>query len=1124
MTMFHNQAQYAGQVGASMGFPNPNPGGPMASPMFTTDPVNYGHGIGSSIVGGASSAMPAAVAGTQIAAGLGAFGAAGAMFDPTDAFASGFARGAGSGGMGFFGSMANLGRTFSTSGFGAGARALAGGAAMGTASVLPHIALGMAATEIGTNMYAGAQRLSDTRAAMNAYTAPQYGQPGALSGGNFNTSQIKGFVNVMQQMASDDSVLMMKDVENLMHKFGQMGAFTNVSNAQQFKTKFKEMVDQVKTISEVMGTSLENASELFSSFKKMGVWRPSDVMGTSVAMSTLGPQGAQALMGAMASGAQGSHQRGGDLSAGAFLGRQSMMDVNQAVRSGVLSSQDILNLTGGVGGMDGQRIVAQQFTGMIQNMAYTPVGRLSMAGLGEFVNGQYTGNVDEDLLAQLKSGQISIDDLQRIGRRNTRTRGGAASFTARQDLLGQNLAATGGMDMMRAQLEQIQEKARMQGGGAALEQIMIQQAFGIGDPRQARALQDMMGNLDGLRDKSARRMESMMRERINELDRKRNRGFSGLNAAVDSWWERNISMELEKLGTELSANIDETFESASRWFTGYHALDKKVTTQRDRIRVMDMAKDSGIRKIVNRHMNPDMGRGGTVDVIRGQAFRDLRVGSSQLNLLKGLGLQTSANTTGEFTGNSGDLFEVYESSGFLTLNKEQLRESDARRIVDNMGTVQRKGLRGLVKNKSPLDESGLSIDDISSAVDNSFIKALSSGNFDNRVRGKDRSERIRALRDAVNNDPDAREALDVYMKATGVTDEGEAVSQLAMASDVSLVSEQLQKDFDGLDPRLRADLGTRQGVRAVYDSGIDMMRSLFTTSSRWAKGKDNSRIRGGISQQEADTYAADLDLREYILSDGKVQTSGFKEKMNDDKFREMVQVYNAMGDKKRKKVREEAFGRFQAADYGRESLTLIADRASMASGQIGLARNTEGLTGAQGEKLANLLGAFEEGDSLDDSSMDLRNLLTGTAGMDAKHLRGSGSSIARFAGAYHALDKIKAGSGFIDKIKSLSGSAGFDIWGSLSESDRNKIIADAEDGMDKGEVSTAVKRIKELFEKVGFQDPTSAVQKRQNEFISAVTTYAEVNTQFVKAVDSALGTRFGLDLEKHSPKATEEKR
>jgi hypothetical protein len=585
MAMFSNQASYAQQIGGIYGT------GPQTQPSNMQNPYpqpkqygmpDYGSqyfggggpgGAGSLGVGMVGNALPMAAAGVSLGAGL--IGGGMGMLDPFTGVARAFSHGVGATavggggstlggammgrGAGFMETIGHTARGFSgAGGFARGAGMLGRGLAVGAVAAAPYIIAGEAIAYAGGQMYQGAQNIAQVGEIMGRQ-GPAYGQAGVRPGGQMARQQIKDITSMLHEIASEDVMSGMGDVMKLLSNAQSRGFLTGMMGGGDFKAKFKGIVDQVRDVAKVLGTSLEEAMPLYSQMRQMGMWKTSDIMGTSMAIGQVGKQAAGALLGTMQQGAQQSWSMGGSMSAGANMGKNMFMNINSAVRSGVLSEEDVMDFTGGTGGVEGQSMMANRFGQGMSQFARSSAGRLSMAGLGEMRDGKFTGNVDEKKLRSFMSGNIGIDALQGKGMGRTSSRAGAASYTAHAGQLGQEVMSKGGLEFQASMFDAVLQRAGYGGADDDIRQIMIQQMSGF-DERESQKLMKVMDDLPRIRREKMQRAQDHIRDSFRRMDERKNHSWQGFKDAVGFMVEQSIEKPAQKFAEGLTTNLGESVD------------------------------------------------------------------------------------------------------------------------------------------------------------------------------------------------------------------------------------------------------------------------------------------------------------------------------------------------------------------------------------------------------------------------------------------------------------------------------------------------------------------------------------------------------------------------------------
>lgn len=551
MSMFSSQAAFSQQVGGMAGVgPMPQGGGAVQNPYPD---------MGARIAGGAGQSLPGMAMGASIGGAM--MGGTMGWLDPFTGVARGFAGGAGMGGAGIGQVAGGLGQAFAQGGLRAGAGMMAGGLAGAAAMALPYAAAGSAIQFAGENIYAGAQNISEV-GGLTQHFGSQMGQPGAR-GGQMGRQTIKNIVSVLHDMVGDDVRTTMDDLKRLMDQAGQMGMLAGVSNAQEFKNRFTKIIRQVRDIADVMGTSVSEAAPMFAQMRQMGLWTASDVMGTSMALRVAGPAAGQ-MMGAMGAGAQVSHGMGGSMRAGAMMGRESFANLQAAQQAGVLTQENIMEFTGGVGGAQGQQMMAQRMTQIMSQFSQTSAGRLMMAGLGETEGGVFTGRMDKDKLNRFLRGEITTDQLQQEGQRSARTREGAMSFSRQEGKLGQQLGAQGGIEAITQIVQQVADTQF--GGSEQARHQLFQKMMGVSN-REAELLGQLSDEMPRIQDQRLRETEAHIQRTFDELERKQGVSWSRFKQSSSAMIEQ-ARRPLQELGETMATDIGEFTDRVTSAITG----------------------------------------------------------------------------------------------------------------------------------------------------------------------------------------------------------------------------------------------------------------------------------------------------------------------------------------------------------------------------------------------------------------------------------------------------------------------------------------------------------------------------------------------------------------------------
>jgi hypothetical protein len=810
MAMFSNQAQYAQQVGATAGISPPQMGGgpSMVAPNFGPSYARPGYGgqeigpwsynrpggIGAAAATGIGGAIPGVASGLSLAGGFGLMGHMGGYLDPFTGVGRAF--------MGGAGGLGGIGGAFAQGGMRAGMGALGGGLAAAALPLAGYYAAGQAISTVGDNIAQGARNITQVGQTAQQFMGPSYGMSGSRPGGQLPRGEIAGIVSALHEIAGQDVMTTMESVKRLMGQATQMGMLTGITDAGMFKQKFSKIVDQVKNVAKIMGTTLEEAAPLLGQMQSMGMWKASDIMGTASALQQVGRGGQQQLMGAMQAGAQGSWQQGGSLAAGANLGRSQFMNVQAMMRSGALSNEQLMEFTGGVGGVEGQQMMAQNMTGMMQRMGRVPVGRALMAGLGEQVNGRFTGRIDQKRLDQFQSGGMSLDDVMNQGYGRTRSREQAASFTFRSDQMGQDLASKGGMELVGQALNQVVERAGYGKASEDIKGLFLQNIMGM-NQREAQQWLGLMKELPRILETKAKRERDQLQDAFRRIDETQNRSWQGLKNAVGHAFEERVERPLQSIGENLTTSINDRADSVTDWL---YNRDKQIGLSSEGRQRMLLRGGS-------RQGLGEMGLGGSFreKVGSGTFIEQLRTGSTRAQSLADVGADVTEISTargGKLGANQLEVGSVDESDNPFSDRASSRRikavdlaqaEIGARRVL---ARAQNATLKGLGYSDSPDAQAAMA------KVDSAYY-ALVYGPVGQRLK-KEHAGNPQAFNAAIARElrkqPGMEGAMSYIASSSGNRGGTQAMSDqdLAAISDANL----RRKGFDptnGMDTKAAAD-------------------------------------------------------------------------------------------------------------------------------------------------------------------------------------------------------------------------------------------------------------------------------------------------------------------------------
>lgn len=416
--MFGSQRSYADNIGVQ---PQWNNVGSMGGPRGGGSGFNYGpnsitsatYGGGNRFAGHAMGVAAAAGVIAPLAAGLATqfvpkLGFAAPLFDPFSAF--GAARGIG---LGF-------------------------GASLGAAA-LP-IAAGMA-VGAGVNAFVGGGR---EQLAINQQMGQyQHFNSSSRTGQGFTRDDSKMIGDQIRELSHlPEMMTSVGELTKVMGKLKGTGAMTGVKDIQEFSRRFKESLDTIKSLSKVMGTTLEDAEGFFAHSRGVGMFGRTDQVKNALNVQfTSGVTGMTQgqVMGLQQQGAALATSVGGQRGQGARGITNLAQGIGLSLQSGNMREGLIEDMTGmgaeegGIGAAAG--MIHQ---GMVGLASGTSFGRAILAGATKFDKSGKALGLDEDIVRRLNSGSMSIDQVKSRGMNLTDKQ--KISFTGRQGLLSSSFA------------------------------------------------------------------------------------------------------------------------------------------------------------------------------------------------------------------------------------------------------------------------------------------------------------------------------------------------------------------------------------------------------------------------------------------------------------------------------------------------------------------------------------------------------------------------------------------------------------------------------------------------------------------------------------------------------------
>lgn len=287
--------------------------------------------------------------------------------------------------------VAGGGMAAATTGAGLAVGATVGSMAMGAVGGFLGSALGPVGAAAGAFMgstfggyalgLAGADFVNDSvaqRRQLNSYlesTSFRYvgaGSPMAdkRTGSGMGIGSRQKAVEMVRGMDISDPTMATEDLTRIMEQGSQMGMFAGANSMENFKKKFKDLVDGVKSVTKVFQTSLEEGMKILKDFKGIGVDAARvpelSLMSDSIGRTT--GRTAQEVMGLGMQGAEIFRGTGVQMSIGYQANIMNLASV-RASRDAQMLSQEAISQAGG------EEALAARMTASGLQFAQSSLGR-----------------------------------------------------------------------------------------------------------------------------------------------------------------------------------------------------------------------------------------------------------------------------------------------------------------------------------------------------------------------------------------------------------------------------------------------------------------------------------------------------------------------------------------------------------------------------------------------------------------------------------------------------------------------------------------------------------------------------------------------------------------------------
>jgi hypothetical protein len=444
-----------------------------------------------------------------------------------------------------------------------------GSLGMGALGMLPSIGALAAGSHMIGSVVGGAQDQASIDRVLGQYNFINQG----TGERGFSRQQSKAIGDMARQMQSlPELMTSMGELTRIMDKMGQMGLMQGMQNVTDFGNKFKESIKVLREMSKVMGTTMEEALPMFGEIRRSGIYSTSDILKNAMSRQIVGgltgmSQGQVnqvAQVGAQLGFATGGSRAGGSRHAMRMAGQLGM-----ANQMGIISNDDIVELTG-MEGSAGIQALSQQLTHASYRMSRGALGTamsIAMAEVGD--DGKFTGKMDQELVEKFRRGEFSKSDMMRLARQRTSSRTAKMSYVANRDRLRSEMAGSMGVEGQMQMLGTILGERGFQNPDALR---IVSQNFGL-DEREAGLMVELGQKMPDIQVEMSQRGRQEARRIAQESFMKDNYSWDAVKRKASKRIENVVTEPFKQFGSDLRESISATVDDFVDEITGRYKIE-----------------------------------------------------------------------------------------------------------------------------------------------------------------------------------------------------------------------------------------------------------------------------------------------------------------------------------------------------------------------------------------------------------------------------------------------------------------------------------------------------------------------------------------------------------------------
>lgn len=389
-------------------------------------------------------------------------------------------------------------------------------------------------------------------------TSARAGEVDPRRGTGMSTRTRNEVSEFMRGMDVADPMMNMQDLTQVLKRSADAGMFTGAQSVDDFKRKFKDIVENVKLVTTTLHQTLEEGVKTLKDLRSIGI-DPAEAKGALMAAETMGRASGKSAGEMFNLGMQGAEMfRGTGVSMS--IGFQANMMNNASIRAmrdaGQISQETIAQA-------GGEEALAQRMTATGLGFSQSAMGR-GMAGAYFGGAGADASGFNMDAFNQFARGGQGIGQLAGAAARNLGTPEGMIRFQAHQEEfvseLGKQFGGQGlQINMLASAMPLARQLAQTTGSSVTDSlKVVLKENFNV-DEQTAKT---MMGSITGAQDIFDSKQRSARQTTNEQLIQEASQNFflSRISNQIGDAWKKNV---VDPVARPINNLVDSTKEAVA---------------------------------------------------------------------------------------------------------------------------------------------------------------------------------------------------------------------------------------------------------------------------------------------------------------------------------------------------------------------------------------------------------------------------------------------------------------------------------------------------------------------------------------------------------------------------------